>query len=139
MTQKAVVDHVGTVVKVENGMATVRFQRTGACKSCGACLVAGDENMETTVQDTIQAAVGDQVLVEIARSGALLATVFCYVFPLAGLLLGVLIGIPLGEWWSFGLGLGLCALTFFVLKLCDKYAKASGRFAPHLIRIIEKE
>ena len=59
--------------------------------------------------------------------------------PLAGLLIGVVLGSRINEWWAFGLGLGLCVLTLPILHFADRRAKASGRFAPKLVSVIQEE
>ena len=131
--------HVGTVEKVENGRATVRFLRSSACKSCGACLTAGDSEMEVTVKDTLGVQPGELVTVELSKRAMLSAAALCYLLPLAGLLVGVIVGSFLGEWVAFGLGLGLCAAMFLVLHFVDRRAKANGRYEPQLVSVMKKE
>lgn len=139
MDEQRTVSHIGTVVRVENGEAVVRFLRTSACKSCGACLTAGESEMEVRVGDTLGVQPGDRVTVELSRKSMLTAAALCYLLPLAGLLIGVVLGSRINEWWAFGLGLGLCVLTLPVLRFADRRAKASGRFVPKLVSVVPNE
>ena len=45
--------HSGTVVALEDGMAVVRFERSSMCAHCGACMAAGEHEMEARVQNRL--------------------------------------------------------------------------------------
>lgn len=126
------VRHFGTVTAVENGYATVRFERSSACKHCGACLEAGEREMEIRVENSRHAEVGDLVEVAMEKRAVLTATVLCYVLPLLGLLAGVIVGSFFGEWYAFGLGLGICAGMLLLLIPIERRAKTRGQFQPRM-------
>ncbi len=133
-----VLEHIGTVVATEQGYATVRFMRTSACKSCGACLVAGDNEMEVKAVDELNTAEGDRVVVALKASSMLAASGLCYVVPLCLLLIGTYLGSLISEIWAVVLGLGTCALSFVILRLLEKRFKRSQRFVPHIQRIVKE-
>ena len=138
--EKDALRHTGVVAGVENGMAAVRFVRSSMCKHCGACMTAGDSQMEVRVANTLGAAVGDTVEVSLSASSMLTASAWCYLFPLAGLLVGVLAGARISELGALLLGLGLCGLCFLVLYLLDKLVfRRNKRFVPKLVRIVSEE
>lgn len=134
----AQLEHSGRVVAIEDGWATVRFQRSGACKTCGACLTAGDNEMEVKAKDDIGVSVGDTVRVSLSSQKMLTASTLCYAVPLGLLLLGTFIGTRISVLWGIIMGLGLCALSFLILRLVEQKVKKSGSFAPAII-YIEKE
>ncbi len=133
------VRHTGTVVAVSDGMAVVRFTRTSACKHCGACLTAGDQQMEVRVKDTLGVKPGDCVEVALAAKKMLAASALCYLMPLGGLLLGVLTGSLISELWALIGGLTLMACCFLALWLLDRYFRRGKRFVPQLVKICEED
>ncbi len=138
--EKQTLRHTGVVAAVEDGMAVVHFVRGSMCKHCGACMTAGDAQMEVRVENTLSAAVGDTVEVSLSASSMLTASALCYLFPLAGLLAGVFLGARISEAAALLLGLGLCGMCFLVLYLLDRLAfRKNRRFVPKLVRIILEE
>ena len=133
------VRHTGTVSAVDRGMAVVRFTRTSACKHCGACLTAGDQQMEVRVKDTLGVKPGDCVEVTLAAKKMLTASALCYLMPLGGLLAGVLTGSLISELWALILGVALMACCFLVLWLLDRHFRKDKRFVPQLVKICEEE
>ena len=47
--------HVGTVIAVEGPIAVIRFARSSMCAHCGACMTAGEHEMETRVPNALDA------------------------------------------------------------------------------------
>lgn len=132
--------HTGVVAAVEDGMASVRFTRSRMCKHCGVCLTTGDGQMEVRVENILGAQAGDTVEVSLAASSMLTASALCYIFPLVGLLVGVLLGARISEMAALLLGLGCCGVCFLVLYLLDRRVfRRSRRFVPKLVNIITEE
>jgi len=85
---------VGIVREIVDGKATVVFQRTEACKACGACTkVGGSEEMLVIIDNTENAKVGDSVAVAMEGTAVMNAALVMYGVPLCGLIAGV--GIPM--------------------------------------------
>ncbi|MDO4564115.1 MAG: SoxR reducing system RseC family protein [Clostridia bacterium] len=131
--------HTGTVIGVADGKATVRFQRTSACKRCGACLTAGDKHMETEAEDRLNVKVGDRVEVSLRSSSMLIASTLCYAVPLALLLMGTYVGSLFSDVLAVCLGLGSCALSYLILRLVEIGLKNSRRFTPIINSIVTEE
>lgn len=131
-------EHIGTVVASEEGYSTVRFARSSACKTCGACLVAGDNEMEVKAIDELGAKEGDKVKVSLKASSMLMASALCYAVPLGLLLVGTFVGSLFGDVYAIVLGLGLCTISFLILRLLEKRFKRSQRFVPRIIEIEEE-
>ncbi|MDO4543538.1 MAG: SoxR reducing system RseC family protein [Clostridia bacterium] len=131
--------HIGTVTEVSEGRARVRFTRTAACKRCGACLSAGDKEMETCADDKVGVKVGDRVVVSLKSSSMLIATTLCYAIPLALLLIGTYIGSLFSDVWAVCLGLGSCAVSYIILRLIERRLRNSRRFTPIINSIVTEE
>lgn len=127
----------GRVVKVEGGVAHVKFVRTSACGKCQACGMLSTQNeIVVQVDNECGAAVGDLVQVSIRMKKAMRASVLAYVFPLAMLILGAWVGWLLSAQWhvfhNADTAMALCAvifaiLSFFLLKLAAPlYNKSVG-------------
>lgn len=133
------VEHSGVVVAIEGDKARVRFMRSSACKSCGACLTVGEKEMETLVDNNLNAVVGDRVLVQLSASSLLIASVLCYVLPLCALLIGIWLGMPLGDFYALLFGVVGCVIVFLLLRIVDKRAIRSRRFIPTMTKIIKED
>ncbi len=110
----------GHVVELRGGDAMVKFVRTSACGRCHACGMLSTQNqIVVNVPNTRDAAVGDDVAIEIKMRKALGASAIAYVFPLVMLVLGALAGWLLSGVWHVFKGtdvtMALCALAFAVL------------------------
>jgi sigma-E factor negative regulatory protein RseC len=126
---------VGIVVKLKGKRALVRFDRKSACDSCHMCAVTRDGmKVETLVENTLSANVGDYVAVEMGGKFVLTAAAVVYIIPLlligAGLWLGTLFSeIHQVIFAAVGLVLG-----FVIAVLCDRAARKKKGFAPHMTR-----
>jgi sigma-E factor negative regulatory protein RseC len=85
-------EETGTVLKVVGNEATVRFERTEACKKCGACKLGQDGEMLLHVSNDIGAKAGDHISVSLKESDLFTASLLAYGLPLAGLLGGLFLG-----------------------------------------------
>lgn len=131
--------HSGTVVALDGEMAVVCFQRSSMCAHCGACLAAGEREMETRVKNSLNASVGDRVHVELSAGTVAGASFIAYCIPLAGLLLGVLIGSLFSEIAAIACGLGCCAIAYLLLRVLDKRFARMQSFQPRMISLVTKE
>lgn len=104
----------GIVIKVSDGFAQVKIRRKSACgKNCAQC--GGCASCEAVVNavNTIGAAAGDEVVLEIENKRALKAAACVYMLPLAAMLAGA------AAAYLAGAAEGICALSAFAaMALC---------------------
>ena len=131
--------HSGTVVALEDGMAVVRFERSSMCAHCGACLTAGEHEMEIRVPNDAGAAVGDRVRVELRGGQVAGASVIAYLVPLAALLLGVIAGSLVSDIAAVVGGLACCAGAYLVLRLLDRRFRRRQTFQPRMTLLTSEE
>lgn len=125
----------GTVVRDADGALKLRVVRPAECEHCGMCpgrellmdLPAGEWH------------VGDEVAIELPGDRLLRASALAYLTPLAGLIVGLLLGGAAGDALGVSaeaagavLGIGLMALGFVGVKLMSKRLNRSGALALEL-------
>ncbi len=138
MSEQARDDHAGVVTSLQGALAKVHFQRGSMCAHCGACLAVGEKEMEILADNsTAGAKPGDLVTVELSAGKVLRASVLAYVIPLIGLVAGVLLGSLLSEIAGVILGVGLCALSYALLRILDKKFQKRQTFRPRITGILE--
>ncbi|MBO2517210.1 MAG: hypothetical protein CW338_08080 [Clostridiales bacterium] len=125
----------GIVKESKNGMLSVCFERPEACEKCGAC---GGSSHTHLAQVKGEAQTGDRVAVEMPEAKVLKISVLVYAIPLAALILGLLIGCLLigNDIAGACIGLGLLAVSYFMLKLIDRRIAARPEYAPQLIAVV---
>lgn len=142
---------IGKVISlIGNDRVMVKVERHPTCKSCGACNLGFVNNNEKTVEvdNSVNASVGDLVVLGV-RSGAVLSASFIlYVIPLlaliGGLIGGNLVASEVGmdpDVLSVIAGGTLLVLAFTGIRIYDrKVGKKSERFTPYITRLAsEKE
>ena len=80
----------GIVAFAAEGRATVVIGHKDGCSGCGKC--GRFRNMTITAQNSIGAAAGDKVLLEISESKFRLSLLLLYIFPLIGFCAGIIGG-----------------------------------------------
>lgn len=127
--------HVGVVTRIEKSIAHVRFQRSKQCEHCGACMSLGDQEMELSVENTLNAEVGDRVRIELSPRRVVQASLIAYAIPLILLLLGVWLGSKMHDLVGLACGVGACALAFLILRALEKRGGLKDRFSPRMTAI----
>lgn len=123
----------GVVVSLDDGSVWVSIQRHNTCQSCsaksfcGTSVIAklmGGEPRKIKVPNTINAAIGERVLITIPETHLLKSALFVYMLPLLAMLLGAVLldsgfsGWPVGEFASvLGGVLGLL-VGFMTVSYC---------------------
>lgn len=100
----------GRVIAVEPGYAWVECVRQGGCGSCaskGSCgtqllgeALSPGVSQQVRARDPLGVRVGDVVVLGITEEGGLRAAFLLYGLPVSGLLLGLVLGQPLGDIWA---------------------------------------
>ncbi len=124
-----VMKEAGLVLETRDGEAKVRFNRTSACGKCKACgMAAGDSQITVTAKNNVDAKVGDRVEVQFASKNALSTSAIAYLFPLAmligGLVLGFLIPVQMDrQAFAAIMGIAFTAAAFVILKIANPFFK----------------
>ena len=129
--------HVGLVVGLNGNMAQIHFLRGKQCANCGACLTAGDNEMEIALPNSLGAKVGDRVVVDLSPKRVVQASLLAYAVPLAFLIAGVFLGGLVSDLFGLILGIVACGLAYGILRLVDRRNRKSHSFQPRMERILE--
>jgi sigma-E factor negative regulatory protein RseC len=150
-----VIEEQATVVATSAGAAVLQATRRSSCGSCGAAAGCGTSLLDRflgrrplllEVDNSLDVAVGDRVVVGVPEASMLRAAAAAYLGPLAGLILGAIVGrhAPLGwllpgatagpEWLSLmGGGLGFVIALLLVARY-SRSLNRDPRFRPVLLR-----
>ena len=120
----------GTVTEINGEKALVLFKRRSSCKNCKACGILADQNhIIVEASNKAGAGVGDSVIVQFTAKNALQTSAWAYVFPLAMLIVGLVLGynIPVSfmekEPFAAIFGLIFTAAAFIILKILNPVFK----------------
>lgn len=137
-------DQIGKVISIEGNFATVQLERSSACAKCGICHLGETQILEIDVENSINAQLGQRVLIAVGEKSVLKASSILYLIPLLALVGGIglaylleaVIGLPGNvDWWGIGLGLTLFFLTYVVIRLREPALRSNPDFAPRMIRL----
>ena len=128
--------HIGLVAGINGDMAQIRFLRGKQCANCGACLTAGESEMEIALPNSLGAKVGDRVVVDLPPKRVVQASLLAYALPLAFLIAGVFLGGLVSDLFGLILGVAACALAYGVLRLVDRRNRKKHSFQPRMERIL---
>ena len=130
-------ERTGEVKAVQGEWLEIEFCRPADCEKCNACH-GGQKIMNLRLKG--KARVGDKVVVSLPVSVVTRASVIVYILPLAGLLLGMLLGdhfLPmehsLGGIIGGAVGVVIPAL---ILWLTEKRRESDPKWRPQLVRVI---
>lgn len=129
----------GKVVKATGKLLQVCFERPEMCQHCGAC--GHGQKQESLVTLHGKANVGDTVIVDMPEGQLLWLSLITYLFPLAGLILGMLLGSRLFASEQLtalcgGVALVLCLVP---VVLYDRHCRKTGKRTPTIIDVIKNE
>ena len=126
----------GTVVETKGKKATVRFMKTDACGHCNACFRFGSNEADIEMDNTLGAKKGDEVFIDMHATTVLKASAIVYGIPIIGLIIGVLVASRFGDIYAAAGGVGLCLVSFLVLKKLEpKFAKMN-EFKPRMTAFV---
>ena len=117
------VEQVGTVVAVNDDIATVSFMRASACEGChkqaegcAACsLLGGNRRHNARARNPIGARTGDRVRVATPEGRVVAYAALVFLFPILLAFCGYAIGTVV--WGTVGYAAGLCAAAGFLLAM----------------------
>ena len=139
----------GVVTQVRTNTAIVKTQRAAACDGCSeksTChSFGGSREMEIEALNSVNAEPGDTVTLEFGTGRMLKLSLLLYIFPIAALLAGAIIGNQAAETWAMDASI-LSAVTGFAaffaalaaLLMLEKKARRSDRYKPGIIAVHRK-
>lgn len=138
---KVIVEHTGKVVDVQPRLVSVELLRQSACSTChakSACMASDQEIKLIQVEPELGQVyeVGEPVRVQLAQTMGFKAVVFSYLFPLAILMILLLILPPLlqQDLWVGLSCLGGLAVYYMILWLLRDQLKKEFVFTIEKIR-----
>ncbi len=130
---------IAKVVSVQGRMATLRFTRSKMCEHCGGCMRIGSDESEVQVVNTLKAGVDDFVEIELHARSFLQATLWAYVFPLAFLLAGVMLGSLVNDAIGAVAGILGAALAYMVLRRLEPRFARKTKYRPCMVSYVTGE
>jgi sigma-E factor negative regulatory protein RseC len=147
-TMENSIQESGTVIALEGAQIKVGIKRRAACESCGACGMGGKNELTLLIFNTLEARVGDQVLLELPSVKLYQAALWVYTLPLAMLFVGFWVGQVIGRWLGLAggqqelagiiAGFAAIGLTYLGVHRLDRRRQIGARFQPQLVRIINR-
>ena len=148
------VEEKALVVAIEGADVLLQTQRRSACQSCSVkqgcgtsvlAKVVGQRSSQILVVNTLDAKVGDEVVIGINDNALVKGSLLIYAVPLILLLAGAL----LGELWAQAYGFNselvsiVSAIVGFTLAMVlIRYSLYKTQFKnemqPHLLRVVQK-
>lgn len=113
----------GVVTTVDGNYVTVELQRGGGCKSCsmrGFCFSKSSPAV-FKIQTELELKIGDRVELMVSAKGRVLASLLIFIVPVFFLFMGFgLASLFVGELSSILFAFAAMALSFFIVRMCDK-------------------
>lgn len=141
-------EQIGRVIKAEEGFATVELERSSACSRCGICYAGETQLIQIELENSLNAQVGQRVLITVAEGSVLKASTTLYLFPLLALVGGIAVGYFAGkifalpgnpDWWGAGVGIALFLLSFVFIRAGEPARRRDPALAPRMVRIAGKD
>jgi len=146
------IEETAIVVAIEGEQALLQTQRRSACHSCSVkqgcgtsvlAKVVGTRSSQISVDNTLQAQVGDEVLLGIQENALVSGSLLVYALPLVMLLIFAMAAEALAGWlgWQQELfsitagAVGFIASIYLIRFGLDKTA-LKQRIQPHMLRIV---
>ena len=123
----------GEVVGTEGKLAFVKFMRTSACGNCTACgMTKEQKDVVVQVWNNKDVKKGDMVEVEIETKKVMVSSAIAYIFPLAMLVVGAVVGYALGNAGLLGMkadilggifGIGFTLIAYLIIRALEPMFK----------------
>lgn len=141
------VEENGQVVAAGDGMAKIKLQRHASCDKCGACGMGNRPEIIVDVDDRVGVEKGDIVMLRMKTGQLFKAAVLMYTLPLAGLVLGFLVGQRLGVWGGLNpdsaenvgilTGFIFLAVSYLAIRWWDRRHALGAKMRPEVVQIID--
>lgn len=131
---------------VDDKTVKIKMQKHSACASCGKCASSTDKkDIVVEADNSIGAKVGDYVEVNMDSINVIKAASIAYIIPLIALLGGTIVPYTLLSYMSLNfnielisgaIGIGLTAITYFIIKGKDSKFRDSRTYIPIITKVI---
>lgn len=140
-------EETGKVTEVCDDMLHISVKRHASCEKCGACGMAGKQEISFLVKNEIGAKIGDTVVIRMESSKVMKAAFLMYTIPLLFLFVGYYLGqmtaVYLGQTPQVTEAIGMISsfvmmgLTYLAIHYWDHHSKIAEKMIPSLVKIIE--
>lgn len=134
---------VGRVIKTRGNEAEVLLHSRSACDRCGArfaCVAGEGVERIMTVQNHLNAKVGDRVEIELSEKTRIFSALLIFFMPLVFILVGYYLAT--GLFHTEGSGILGAILGFigsgFILWIVNKIAVKNQRVNPHMKKLLHR-
>lgn len=127
---------IGTVEKIEEHGVRVRFEKMSACAGCSGC-GRGEKTTDILVRGG-KAEPGDRVSVRMPEGRVLRLSFLVYIFPLAALIAGLMMGSRLSggeEGMMLLCGLLMLILSLAIVKIADITLGKKAGWRPVIVEV----
>ena len=140
----------GIVTRISDpGMAVVATVRSGACESCtakGMCqTLGGGSEAEVNAVNSVNAQVGDRIVISFQTRSLISAMFLLYVFPILWLLAGAVIGHNYADTFGMNPSALSAIIGFLFFFMAIYFVRTKGNqlakrdeYQPKIIRILER-
>lgn len=136
----------GIVTKLDNTNAWVVTKSSTFCKGCAAmhsCSSIGKGINEVKAINTVNAKIGDKVIISLKGSSYLKISFLFYLFPILSMLLGAIIGEMFFTFINKAassaiLGFLFLFLSFIIIKIVDKKLSKKSTYKPKITKILKQ-
>ncbi len=131
----------GEIVKIDDKLATVRFERKGYCDTCQHCNVTKDgAHTQTSVENTLDLNVGDFVEIDFCEKKLTLVYVLIYALPLVFVGIAAYVGTLFNKLMLAIMCVGALVVGFAISILIDRLVLRKKKvFKPRMVRILQQE
>lgn len=145
-------ERIGIITEEKGETAVVHLRRHLSCENCGRCggVLSAEDRREHYVEalNPIGAQKGQSVIIEMDDRRALFIAFMLYLVPLAGLVVGIVLGLKMAaalgwaahqELVAAALGFVALALIYGCISLWDRRVKKSGHYCPVIAALAPEE
>ena len=136
----------GIVTKQNNTNAWVITKSSSFCKGCAAihsCSNIGNGKNEVKAINTVNAKIGDRVVISLETSSYLKISLLFYLFPILSMILGAIIGEMYCTFINKAassaiLGFLFLFISFFIIKIIENRLAKKIEYKPKIIKILKQ-
>ncbi|MBD3384308.1 hypothetical protein GF407_05200 [candidate division KSB1 bacterium] len=128
----------GTIISIENELATVKIHRGEKCESCHLCDSFGSNEMNLVALNQAGAGIGDIVDIKVEPEKVIKHSLLIFILPIIAMIFGYWIGITLVPEAS-GEGSGILGafiallLVFIIIRLYNHHYSRNEKCAAKII------
>lgn len=143
------IEEQGVVIDIKGNTAFVKTEKGTSCESCVAretCHGAiGTNEVVIEAENRANAKFGDRVVIMVGTATLLKASFILYLGPVAGLIIGVILGQIIVKQFNVNLNQDLLSgilgalfliITFFGIRLYGKSLEKREGFRPIVVRVV---